>query len=266
VTLEIIEDYYDAVPRFGARAEDFGPLTLFVREGDGWPFYARPVRTGTTGVTADHVEKVRQRQRELNIPEAFEWVDDLTPSLRAAVEATGLAVHEHPLMVLDPAAFTVPEQSSPPARVLGPDDPALTSAVAVGHLAFADGGTKIGEAGLEQLAVAVADRAGDGSAERMAERIRTGRTVMAAAITDDDIALCSGAHQPVGATTEIVGVGTLPAARRQGLALAVTGALVADALAQRVTTVFLSAGDEDVARIYGRLGFRRIGTALIAEA
>lgn len=29
--------------------------------------------------------------------------------------------------------------------------------------------------------------------------------------------------------------------------------------------VFLSAGDDDVARVYARLGFRRIGTALIAE-
>ena len=27
----------------------------------------------------------------------------------------------------------------------------------------------------------------------------------------------------------------------------------------------LSAGDEDVARVYARLGFRRVGTALIAE-
>jgi hypothetical protein len=42
VTLTTIERYYDAVPRSGARAEDFGPLTLFVREGAGWPYYGRP--------------------------------------------------------------------------------------------------------------------------------------------------------------------------------------------------------------------------------
>jgi hypothetical protein len=28
--------------------------------------------------------------------------------------------------------------------------------------------------------------------------------------------------------------------------------------------VFLSAGSEDIARVYGRLGFRRVGTACIA--
>jgi hypothetical protein len=32
-----------------------------------------------------------------------------------------------------------------------------------------------------------------------------------------------------------------------------------------VATVFLSAGDDDIARIYARLGFRRFATALIAE-
>lgn len=65
--------------------------------------------------------------------------------------------------------------------------------------------------------------------------------------------------------SEIVGVGTLPAARRRGLASSVTAALVADARERGVDTVFLSAGDDDVARMYARLGFRRVATALIAE-
>ncbi|MEV4195225.1 GNAT family N-acetyltransferase, partial [Streptomyces toxytricini] len=50
-----------------------------------------------------------------------------------------------------------------------------------------------------------------------------------------------------------------------GLALGVTGALVADALARGARTVFLSAGDEAVARVYARAGFRTVATALIAE-
>lgn len=44
-----------------------------------------------------------------------------------------------------------------------------------------------------------------------------------------------------------------------------TAALVTDALARGARTVFLSAGDEDVARLYARLGFRSVGTALIAD-
>jgi hypothetical protein len=46
----------------------------------------------------------------------------------------------------------------------------------------------------------------------------------------------------------------------------VTWALVEDARRLGIGTVFLSAGSERIARIYGRLGFRRVGTAYIAEA
>lgn len=41
--------------------------------------------------------------------------------------------------------------------------------------------------------------------------------------------------------------------------------LVRDAVASGIHTIFLSAGDEAIARVYGRLGFRRIGTAGAAE-
>ncbi|WP_420803114.1 GNAT family N-acetyltransferase [Streptomyces spiramyceticus] len=265
--LDRLESYYDAVPRNGARAEDFGPLTLFVREGAGWPFYARPTRGGSGAVTAADVARVRSRQRELGIPESFEWVAESAPTLRAAAEEAGLVVREHPLMVLD-ATVSVPAadklSDGPSIRTVAPDDPALASALVVPHLAFAEPGTGVGQAGLPELAEAVRTRAGDGSVESAVARIEAGLTTVAAAV-EDGTALCAGQHQPVGTVSEIVGVGTLPAARRRGLGLAVTAALVADARSRGVETVFLSAGDEDVARIYGRLGFHRVATALIAE-
>ena len=49
--------------------------------------------------------------------------------------------------------------------------------------------------------------------------------------------------------------------RRQGLGGAVTARLVEHALSSGIETVFLSAADDDVARVYARLGFRRCGTA-----
>ncbi|MFB7664236.1 GNAT family N-acetyltransferase [Kitasatospora sp. NPDC056138] len=264
--LDALEQYYDAVPRSSARVEDFGPLSLFVREGEGWPFYARPTLGGAGPVRADDVARVLSRQRELGAPESFEWVAETTPSLRAAAEACGLHVHAHPLMVLAPDAPTprITAHADVTVRVLGPEDPALAAALAVPRLAFAEPGTRIGAAGPAELAEASRTAARDGSTERVAGRIRTGLTRVAVAVTDGT-ALCSGMHQPVGEVTEIVGVGTLPAARRRGLAHLVTAALVADARALGTRTVFLSAGDEDVARVYARLGFRPVGTALIAE-
>ncbi|WP_344609236.1 GNAT family N-acetyltransferase [Streptomyces glaucus] len=265
--LNRLERYYDTVPRSGARAEDFGPLTLFVREGEGWPLYARPTPGRSGAVRADDVNRVRSRQRELGVPESFEWVAETTPALRAAAEQAGLTVHEHPLMVLGPdvPAPAVPEAAGGAVvRVIAPDDPVLPSALAVPHLAFAEPGTGVGAAGLAELNQAVRDRAGDGSVEQVTARMAAGLTCVAAAVADGT-ALCAGQHQPVGAISEIVGVGTLPAARRRGLARAVTAALVADARSRGVETVFLSAGDDDVARVYARLGFRSVATALIAE-
>jgi ribosomal protein S18 acetylase RimI-like enzyme len=267
--LEVIEGYLDAVPRPGIRVEDFGPLTLFVQEGKGWPYYARPTR-GWTGpaATAADVDRVRARQRALGIPESFEWVAENTPALRPVVEASGLVVEENPLLVLDehePVRVPDPPADRWTVRTLGPDDPALPAALAVSHLAFAEPGTLVGATGPEALADTVWTRAADGSTRHVIGRMRAGLTITAAAVDRDGTVLCVGQHQPVGTVTEIVGVGTLPAARRRGLGLAVTAALVVDARSLGVRTVFLSAGSADVARIYARLGFRQIGTALVAE-
>ncbi|MFD6227715.1 GNAT family N-acetyltransferase [Streptomyces sp. NPDC060232] len=260
-TLSELERYYDTVPRVGgARAEDFGPLTLFVQEGAGWPYYARPALGGSDATAAD-VERVLARQRELGVPEAFEWVAETSPALRAAAEAARLHVHEHPLMVLEAGEKLPPH---PEVRLLGAEDPLLAAALTVPALAFADPGTAVGEAGPAELAAALADPSVETRRASVSEKLAAGTSGMAAAVRDG-VVLCSGMFNPVGDVAEVVGVGTLPSARRQGLALGVTATLVAQARARGARTVFLSAGDEDVARIYARAGFRRVGTALIAE-
>ncbi|MEU5147420.1 GNAT family N-acetyltransferase [Streptomyces yangpuensis] len=259
--LSELERYYDAVPRVGgARAEDFGPLTLFVQEGAGWPYYARPALGGSDATPAD-VERVLARQRELGVPESFEWVAETTPALRAAAEAAGLHVHAHPLMVLEASEELPPH---PEVRLLDAEDPLLSAALAVPSLAFADPGTAVGVAGPAELAAALEDPSVETRRASVSAKLAAGTSGMAAAVRDG-VVLCSGMFNPVGDVAEVVGVGTLPSARRQGLALGVTSALVAQARARGARTVFLSAGDEDVARIYGRAGFRRVGTALIAE-
>ncbi|MFE4976858.1 GNAT family N-acetyltransferase [Kitasatospora sp. NPDC056651] len=267
--LDEIERYYDAVPRSAARTEDFGPLTLFVRKDDtGWQYYARPT-LGHTGpaATAEDVRRVLARQRELGAPEAFEWVAEQNPELRAAVEAAGLTVHEHPLLVLGPQDEPAPAPELPEhveVRMLTADAPELAEAIAVPDLAFNAPGTAIGAAGAAELAEKVAQLTTEGGTARIARRITDGLTAQAAAL-DAGTVVCSGQYNPVGAVGEVVGVGTLPSARRRGLGLAVTAALVAHARANGVRTVFLSASDEDVARIYRRAGFRGFATALIAE-
>ena len=105
--LDRIEAYYDCVPRAVATVEQVGPLTLFVAdEGTGWQFYARPRLGGRSAFTAEDVRRVLDRQRELDVPRAIEWVDEVTPSLLPAVRATGHEPHRYPLLVM-PADVTV---------------------------------------------------------------------------------------------------------------------------------------------------------------
>ncbi|NED79938.1 GNAT family N-acetyltransferase, partial [Streptomyces sp. SID11233] len=59
-------------------------------------------------------------------------------------------------------------------------------------------------------------------------------------------------------------VATLPEARRRGHASAVLRALIAEARSRRLRTMFLTAADEEVARIYEGVGFRRLATLLEA--
>jgi predicted GNAT family acetyltransferase len=63
--------------------------------------------------------------------------------------------------------------------------------------------------------------------------------------------------------TEIAGIATLRAFRRQGIGTLLTAAAVQAAFAQGIDIVFLTAGSAEAGRVYERAGFRTIGSGLI---
>jgi GNAT superfamily N-acetyltransferase len=256
--LETIENYYDAVPRSGADIQDLGPFTLFISRG-GWPYYARP-RRGYAGPTAtvQDVLRVRARQRERDLPETFEWVDELVPGLVETVQRSGLPVERLPLMTLSGPVAAAPVPGVR-LRIVEPDDPDLARITATVSLGFGSPGTEIGPIGPVER-----DAASAGDVEGLRQRLRTRLTVMAVA-EDAGGPLAAGSHQPVAGVTEVVGVATLPSARRRGVGAMVTAALVEDARRAGVQTVFLSAGSEEIARVYEKVGFARVATACIAQ-
>jgi ribosomal protein S18 acetylase RimI-like enzyme len=265
-----IEQYYATVPLLFADAEDFGPLRLFVRRRPGAPYYggpghAQPVAGGASVVTAADIARVRARQRELGVPEAFEWLAEAAPTLRARIEAAGLPVAERPLMALDPHHPVGPQPlpEGVTLHVLTADDPALPAALALPRLAFADEGSAVGPTGREELSVVAGALTDDGTVATIQPTIRAGHKTLIAALASDGIPLAVGHYHPSNGTTEIGGIGTLPAARRQGLAAAVTAALVSHARDHSVTTVFLAYAEDAAARIYSRLGFRPAGSTLL---
>ena len=148
--LEEIDRYLDAAPRAAARAEAVGPFTLFVREGPGWPYYARPT-PGVREVEPMDVEAARARQWELGIPETFEWIEDLVPGMGDAARITELRVHGHPVMHLPTGTFrpaAVPGGFA--VRMVGPDDQ-LDVAMAVARIGFGAAGVEPGPVGPEAL-------------------------------------------------------------------------------------------------------------------
>jgi len=276
-----LERFYDALPRPHARAEEFGSLVLFVREGEGWPYYARP-RIGADSPSAADITAVRRRQRELGLPEAFEWVHETTPDLLAVARSAGLAVLLAPLLVLDPAAL-VPDLpvAAGAIRLLDPasdgfgDD--VAAAQAVSRLAFgsppprtpieettAEGALITQLAGPADVGPAL-DRLGEAQIESLRAGAADGTYLTAVVDSPAEGILASGSLMRSGDVAEIAGVATLPTARRRGYASQLTAALARRALTDGVHLVFLSAGDDDVARLYTKVGFRRRGTACIAE-
>jgi ribosomal protein S18 acetylase RimI-like enzyme len=265
-----IEQYYATVPLLFADAEEFGPLRLFVRRKPGAPYYggpghAQPTAEGASAVAAADIAQVRARQRELGVPEAFEWLAEVAPGLRARIEAAGLPVTERPLLVIDPhhpvAQRPVPDGVK--LHVLTADDPALPAALALPRLAFAEEGTAVGSAGHEELSVVADELAKDGTVTSIRPTIRAGHKTIIAALAPDGTPLAVGHYHPANGTTEIGGIGTLPTARRQGLAAALTTALVNHARDHGVSTIFLAYAEDAVARIYTRLGFRPAGSTLL---
>ncbi len=262
-----IDECYDAIARGQARTERYGPLELFVREGPGWPLYARP-SPGARSPAAYDIATVRARQRELGMPEAFEWVHDLVPDLLPTAEASGLRVLRAPLMVLDAARA---DPAGPPAavsvRLLDPGTGSfpweLAVSRAVAAVGFGNPGTEAGPAGPVERDAATSPPSPD-DLRCEAERAGNGTVTTAVAQGGDGI-LASGVLLRAGDAAEIAGVATLPVARRRGLGAAVTLTLARHALGHGVTLVFLSAGSDQIARVYRRVGFRRLGTACIAH-
>jgi ribosomal protein S18 acetylase RimI-like enzyme len=259
--LATIERYYDAVPRATARTETVGPLTLFVAER-GWPYYARPRLAGRAAVTAADVGAVRARQRQLGVPQQLEWVDEVTPSLAAACAEGGLVVHRHPLLVLEQLR-AAPAVEGVSVRLMQPGDADLRLVRAAVGVGFRFSGTSRGTASVAERDAA-AQREDPSMQRHYGDLVAAGLLRVAGAFCAGG-AVGGGSHSPRDGVTEITGVALLPAYRRQGIGASLTAALVSDARRLGVTTIFCSADSDEVARVYERVGFRRTGTACVAE-
>jgi ribosomal protein S18 acetylase RimI-like enzyme len=261
--LASVDRYFDAAPRSDATAEAVGPFTLF-RSGSVWSYHARPRRGLDTPVTVEDVTRLAARCDELGLELSIEWIGELTPSLERVVAAGGLEVERHALLVLRAGEL---RPVAPPADVavelLGADDPRLVAARGIAEVSFGAGGTGVGADGPAARDERAA-RIGEDMRAHLRRRGAAELTLTAAATDPADGVVAAGSLQPAGPAAEIVAVATLPSHRRRGLAAAVTTALVHEARRRGIPMTLLSAQDDAVARVYERVGFRRVGTHLAA--
>jgi GNAT superfamily N-acetyltransferase len=272
--LDRIERYFSLEPLADAQVHAVGVLRVPIGSPD-WPYPARP-EPGTEGdVAVEDVRTTIALQEKAGLPASLEWLGDRCRGLAGVARSAGLVVDELPLLVAaDPVAVLLP--SDVRLYLVGADDPRLGLYQRLAELAFAapgpaapTAGADPGAAGRTTADVSLGD---PGPADLpptqvLRERVATGRTVMMVAVEDGQ-PVAVGSHQPVEVdgteVSEIVGVATLPRFRGRGLGAGITSALVEHAR-QTADLVFLSAGDDDVARVYERAGFARVGTSCLAE-
>jgi predicted N-acetyltransferase YhbS len=258
--LDCIERYFAAAPLPDARILAAGALDVPLGDA-AWPYPARP-RLGAGAVTADDVRAAVALQDGAGVPAALEWVPERSPETAAAARAAGLTVEELPLLVAaDPVDLLLPIGVR--LYLVGADDPELARYQSVATTAFAHPGPRaeVGNVPLDTSPEARARTA------VLRERIAAGRTVMMVAV-ENGAPVAVGSHQPVdlddAQVSEIVAVATLPRLRGRGVGAGMASALAAHAR-ETADMVFLAAGDDDVARIYERVGFARLATAAVAE-
>ncbi|MGD1050995.1 MAG: GNAT family N-acetyltransferase [Solirubrobacteraceae bacterium] len=262
--IEIAERHLDAAPRFSADAVDAGAFTLFVSR-TAWSYYARPSLGSGRPITGADLAILAATCAERGVGLDIEWVRETRPELELLAREYGLLVQARALLAAAPARIHAVAAEGVTIRIAGHDDPGLPSARAVAEVSFGFGGTAAGTAG-----VAERDEVGASLAPELIAHLRRraelGLNVTALAETQLEGVVATGSYQPIETTAEVVSVATLPCARRRGIAAALTAALARDALGRGVETLLLSATDDDVARLYERLGFRRIGVAFEAHA
>ncbi|MEO6822915.1 MAG: GNAT family N-acetyltransferase, partial [Candidatus Nanopelagicales bacterium] len=99
-----IDAFLDSSPLGSAEPIDVGPLRAFLSRVS-WPYYARPRPdldlSGSGAVAARDLAATADVLRGSGAPVAYEWVQELVPSMESAARESGLDVTMHPLLVLD---------------------------------------------------------------------------------------------------------------------------------------------------------------------
>jgi ribosomal protein S18 acetylase RimI-like enzyme len=235
----------------GTELVSFGPFRAVLpaaSQADAWV----TIVDGTVDerVTAKGVAGLRSVFKQRKAALEIEYNEALYPQVGAWLDAQGLTFAErNPLMACRPDGFKPVFAANVTVRRLS------TSSVAADLEAFLT--LRWTNGGDEDRAVP--------SVDVLRRDLASATSVYLLAWIDGERAGTGVSHSLRG-TAEIVGVVTRGDKRRLGIAATVTSDLVARHFASSGDFVFLDAANEEAARVYERLGFKRFGDNVVYRA
>lgn len=237
--------------RAGARATyeavALPPFTCFVNPDDAAPGYNYAIPdeplAGDPGQALDDLAAFyRTRDR---LPR-FEFLEAYAPSLSSALAARGYRLEMRSYLMT-----CTPAELKPPPAIPGVGVRRLTDASPL--VDFQQMMT------VQARSFGSADAPSASQSEAESFRRRFVASAFFVAEVEGEIVSGGAYTPPADGVIEVVGIATLPAYRRRGIAGLLTSHITAAAFAAGVDLAFLTAGDEKAGRVYGRVGYRPAG-------
>ncbi|WP_433435598.1 GNAT family N-acetyltransferase [Nonomuraea sp. CA-141351] len=226
----------------GDRVVRSGPFLMrFDEHVDALPFnYAIP--DDDAAPTADEVAALIAAFRGRARTPRLEYVPQVAPKVEdALLEAGFTAEGRYPLLVCRPDEVV---DAPVDVRVaLVTDDASLWHVARVMNEAFE------------------APEATEHDVARL-RRVLDGGGLVAAAVDGDEVVGAGQLGRPHQGVAEVAGIAVQASHRRRGIAGAVTALLTHEGAAAGIMTPFLTPADDGAARVYARVGYRKVGEAL----
>jgi ribosomal protein S18 acetylase RimI-like enzyme len=216
-----------------------------------WLNYAVPIAPlGTSAEVAQALVELRHVFRERDRILRFEFTESLWSTLPTALEDAGLTREvRHPMMLCTPTDFQPYQAPAVQVQLLTPDahPDILAACVSIPKQCFS----------LNNTAQAPTNQ----EITELKEQIYKGMMQGALAYING-IPAGVGFTLPMLGISELVGVATLPAQRRRGVAATLCSTLIKDHFKTGGELVWLAAGDAIAQAIYERIGFYLVDARL----
>ena len=222
-----------------------GPFLATFSPASDLPFLSYAIPDANADPTPDDIAALVAFYAARERTPRLEYIPDLAPKVEPALLAAGFAIEiRAPVMVLGTLR---------PAPI--PEGVVLIEAQGYGDVRNLVGALNEAYGGEPPT---------DAEVERQRRRIEDG-TIALLAKADGEPVGGGLVVPPEEGLAEVTSIGVREGHRRRGVAAALTSRLTELALARGVETPFLMAGGEPEARIYARVGYRRVGEILFVS-